>query len=126
MILLTKLPPLIPARSPRKSSGSAHMMLNPSSIGEEFPYRSNACGSRQQPFFQVRIRHIDLQFSLSFSSTHNWIPGVLVYQKHMEKQAHLPAEKRFVSCKALVIEKKIIEHASVAWLGIFLQCSLPN
>lgn len=57
---------------------------------------------------------------------HNWIPGVLVYQKHMEKQAHLPAEKRFVSCKALVIEKKIVEHASVAWLGIFLQCSLPN
>lgn len=78
------------------------------------------------PFFQVRIRHIDLQFSLSFSSTLNWIPGVLVYQKHMEKQAHLPAEKRFVSCKALVIEKKIVEHASVAWLGIFLQCSLPN
>lgn len=94
MISLTKLPPPIPARSPRKSSGSAHMMLNPSSIGGEFPYRSSA--------------------------------GVLVYWKHMEKQAHLPAEKRFVSCKALVIEKKFIEHASVAWLGIFLQCSLPN
>lgn len=70
------------------------MMLNPSSIGGEFPYRSSA--------------------------------GVLVYRKHMEKQAHLPAEKRFVSCKALVVEKKIVEHASVAWLGIFLQCSLPN
>lgn len=91
MISLTKLPPPIPARSPRKSSGSAHMMLNPSSIGGEFPYRTSA--------------------------------GVLVYRKHMEKQAHLPAEKRFVSCKALVIEKK---NASVAWLGIFLQCSLPN
>lgn len=51
MISLTKLPPPIPARSPRKSSGSAHMMLNPSSIGGAFPYRSNACGSRQQPFF---------------------------------------------------------------------------
>lgn len=126
MILLTKLPPLIPARSPRKSSGSAHMMLNPSSIGGEFPYRSSASGSRQQLFFQVRIRHIDLQFSLSFSSTLNLIPGVLVYQKHTEKQAHLPAEKRFVSCKALVVEKKIVEHASVAWLGIFLQCLLPN
>lgn len=95
MISLTKLPPPIPARSPRKSSGSAHMMLNPSSIGGEFPYRSGA--------------------------------GVLVYRKHMEKQAHLPAEKRFVSCKALVIENFFfIEHASVAWLGIFLQCSLPN
>lgn len=74
MISLTKLPPPIPARSPRKSSGSAHMMLNPSSIGGEFRYRSSA--------------------------------GVLVYRKHMEEQAHLLAEKRFVSCKALVIEKK--------------------
>lgn len=126
MISLTKLPPPITARSPRKSSRSAHMIPSPitdwrrvSLSFQRLWIKTADLFSGSHPTYRSAI--LPLIFEHAQLDTR-----CLVYQKHMEKQAHLPAEKRFVSCKALVVEKKIVEHASVAWLGIFLQCSLPN
>lgn len=104
-ICLNKITPCTPSSPlPWKSSGSAHD-VEPAiadwrvslSFQRLYIYRS-----RQQTFFFRLASDISAIFTL-FSSTCYWIPGVLVYQKHTEKQAHLPAVKCFYSVSYKVL-----------------------
>lgn len=126
MILLTKLPPLIPARSPRKSSGSAHMMLNIINWRRVSLSFQRLWIKTATLFFRF-ASDISICNSPSHFRARSIGYPVFWYIRNIWKSRLICLQKNALfHAKPWSLKKKIVEHASVAWLGIFLQCSLPN